>query len=245
MADEIKRSINSQPPQTLAKKITKTLLTFLLVFGIALLIQGFKGQINVKNQTADFLETTGYCMDYEESKFEGLGIDRRIRGLYDFFAYEVNGVRYTAASARIYGEESLPGGEVAIKYNPHNPDEAFVYSESYYRDLIIAGLILSLGTSAAIILPLLIKKKLSFITVNLSELAGAVIFLIIGGALVYFAFDDIFYFLRGSMYRLMFVVQLVASCVFISGCHFLSNSFFINDLTSIKAEDHENKTYSI
>ncbi len=239
--NDIERNIQNQPPQILAKKVIRTIIALLVVVGISLIIQSIKGQINVEKQTSGFVETKGYCKTKETFLFDSLGKNRRIRYLYKYYEYEVSGIKYTVDSARTFGDERKPGAEVTVKYNPEEPDDAIVFSQRYYNDLIIAGVIFFLGGLAYAVIPQLIRGKLGFLSIDLYELLGAVIFLSIGAVLIYIFFDDAFYntflysgYRRASSYKIVF--DIIAAAVYISGGYFLGNSFTINDLTSIKPE---------
>ncbi|MFA6829036.1 MAG: DUF3592 domain-containing protein, partial [Saccharofermentanales bacterium] len=123
------------------KRSSIGIVIIIIIVGVVLLAMGVYQNIDRSNKKEYYIATTGVLVDEEVSRS-----DRDLSA--PVYEYQVEGQTYSYNSSVSTNGSNKTGQEVTIRYNPSNPNEAFVDSAVSPSVLLIAlgGLFLLAGT---------------------------------------------------------------------------------------------------
>ena len=121
--------INPKVQNLIGKSIRIIAVGPILFAGIIFVCISIFADINQKNKSKEYIETTGILVDYiyEEEGYTGE------------YEYIVNGQPYRVSPKEIRNKEDFKK-EQKVKYNPQRPGEAVIYVN--WNDLLINGVIM-------------------------------------------------------------------------------------------------------
>lgn len=175
-----------------AKKVSKInariIISCFLVFcvlasGTVCLIIGIKDTYSIKNNTKNYLTTTGYFKDYEiYDSYEKL--EHNSKKTYTTYSliyeYEIDGKKYTIKTD--YGSGFIPSinSTREIKYNPNIPSEAVLVGTTRNSGLIYFGAFFILGGMAFVLVFFKALGIFDKVKIDVLGIYVGIVFLVIG-----------------------------------------------------------------
>lgn len=170
------------------------------VCGVAMLIFGITGEVQLRQATAGYDSTQGYFSDYDiYSAKTGRHGSSTYRLIY---SYTVDGQEYTVSTD--YGSGSIPnqGSPREVWYDPQNPEEAVLSGGNSHQLLIFMG---AMFTAVPLVFLLGALTVLGVLRWNRVDVVGLVIGVVFAGLGAGFL-----YFMIGSVPIQEFVQSMVA-----------------------------------
>lgn len=217
-------------------RATQLLSGLALLIGIFFLISGIKGAIETAVISRKYETTEGYLCDYEIYSRGGYDAVRR-RHTNDtyrlIYRYNVNGREYEAATDIGVGAVPEMGSVKNIRYNPDEPEDAFIKGPNSHAFKIFFGLFFIAIPSFFlwILMPekKKAKKKSGKASVDgVGTVIGAV-FLLFSYGILYFMTGELSFFGIVNFYRTSFILPMVIPILlFITGGYVFIRSIFFN-----------------
>lgn len=184
---EISKKASNSLKQTkvISTKTTTSMVPILfvslfLVIGLGLLFFGIKGTYELNKKSKNYQQTEAYYSDYEIYSSDRKGTTYRL-----IYTYTVRGFEYEIATD--YGTNVIPklGSKRTIKYNPRNPEEAFLVGGNTQMILIFMGILFTMVPLIFLGQMLSIFDKLKNLKIDVVGFIVGLVFTIMGLGMIY------------------------------------------------------------
>lgn len=155
-------------------------VSLFLVIGLGLLFFGIKGTYELNKKSKNYQQTEAYYSDYEIYSSDRKGTTYRL-----IYTYTVRGFEYEIATD--YGTNVIPklGSKRTIKYNPRNPEEAFLVGGNTQMILIFMGILFTMVPLIFLGQMLSIFDKLKNLKIDVVGFIVGLVFTIMGLGMIY------------------------------------------------------------
>lgn len=155
-------------------------VSMFLVIGLGLLFFGIKGTYELNKKSKNYEETEAYYSDYE------IYSSNRKETMYRLiYTYTVRDIEYEITTD--YGTNVIPklGSKRTIKYNPDNPEEAFLVGSNTQMVLIFMGILFTMVPLIFLSQMLSIFDKLKKLKIDVVGFIVGLVFTIMGLGMIY------------------------------------------------------------